>query len=258
MIEIYINDQPYEAQEHSKLLEVCKAHDIPVPTLCYHPALPGFAGCRLCVVELRKGEWSKLVTACEYPVQRPEHFYTNSEKVRKSRRMTAKLLLARAPEAKDVLENLLDEEIEPEFEPLDVFNKKCVLCGLCYRVCHVQGTAAIYTTGRGANKVVETPFKEANDDCIGCGSCAAVCPTGAIRMVEPDGKRAIWRHRFELLACPICGERHITQRMVTYMQQKTGLPEEEILICPDCRQKKLGSGMLTGLSHDEARRAFVA
>jgi ferredoxin len=63
--------------------------------------------------------------------------------------MTAKLLLARAPEAKDVLENLLDEEIEPEFEPLDVFNKKCVLCGLCYRVCHVQGTAAIYTTGRG-------------------------------------------------------------------------------------------------------------
>ena len=41
MIEIYINDQPYEAEQDSKLLDVCKAHDIPVPTLCYHPALRG-------------------------------------------------------------------------------------------------------------------------------------------------------------------------------------------------------------------------
>ena len=250
MIEIYINDQKYETEKDTRLLDVCRTNQIPVPTLCFHDTLPGFAGCRLCVVELRQGDWSKLITSCEYPIRRSEYFYTESEMVKKSRKMTAKLMLARAPHAKDTLERLIDEAIESEFEPLEVFNKQCVLCGLCYRVCHAQGTAAIYTIGRGANKVVETPYKEANEDCIGCGSCAAVCPTGAIRCVEPDGKRAIWRHLFEMLPCPVCGTRHMTDRMMKYMHAKTGVPEEELLICPDCRQKQIGSGMLTGLSHE--------
>lgn len=250
MIEIFINDQKYEAELETRLLDVCQAHNIPIPTLCYHPALPGFAGCRLCLVELRKGDWSKLVTSCEYPVQRAEYFYTESPMIKKSRRMTAKLLLARAPEAKETLETILGEPIEPAFEPLDVFNKKCVLCGLCYRVCHAQGTAAIYAVGRGADKVVETPYKEANPDCIGCGSCAAVCPTGAIRVVESQGKRAIWRHLFELLPCPICGKQHITERMVTYMKAKTRIPEAEIRLCPTCRLREMGKEMTTGFVHE--------
>lgn len=247
MITMTINNQSYEAEQNTRLLDVCRAHDIPVPTLCAHDALPGFAGCRLCVVEIRDGDWSKLVTACEYPVRRSEHFYTDSEKVKKSRRMTAQLLLARAPDAKDVLEEVLGESLEAVYEPLDVFNTKCILCGLCYRVCQAQGTAAIYTIGRGAEKVVETPYKEANPDCIGCGSCAAVCPTGAILMREPPNKRAIWRHLHDMLACPVCGERHITERMVAYMKAKTDLPEEDILLCPVCRQQKMREGMLTGM-----------
>ncbi len=244
MIEIHINDQKYEAERETRLVDVCRANNIPIPTLCYHPELPGFAGCRLCVVELRRGDWSKLVTACEYPVQRTEYVYTDSAMVKKSRTTTARLMLSRAPEARETLEELLGERLEPTFEALDVFNKKCLLCGLCYRVCQTQGTAAIYTIGRGADKVVETPYKEANPDCIGCGSCAAICPTGAIRLAEPDGKRAIWRHLFELLPCPDCGQRHITDRMVAYMHKKTGLPEEELLLCPDCRQKQIQRGML--------------
>ena len=257
MIDVYINDQKYEVKKDTILIDACSTNGIPVPTLCFHPSLPGFAGCRLCVVELRKGDWSKLVAACEYPIRRTEHFYTDSDMVQKNRRMTAKLLIARAPEAQEVLEDILGEPIEPEFEPLDVFNKRCVLCGLCYRVCHAQGTGAIYTAGRGTDKVVETPYKEANEDCIGCQACVAVCPTGAIHTAEPNGKRAIWRHMFELLPCPICGERHITQRMIEYMKAKTGLPEEDIRICPSCRQKRIGSGMLTGLSHEKATQAFM-
>ncbi len=251
MIAIYINEQKYEVERDSRLLDVCTQYGIAIPTLCAHEALPGFAGCRLCVVELRKGDWSKLVTACEYPVRRTESFYTHSEMVLKSRRKTAQLLIARAPEAKETVETILGEPVKSTFDPLDnVFNSKCVLCGLCYRVCHAQGTAAIYAVGRGAEKVVETPYKEANADCIGCGSCAAVCPTGAIRLVEPGGKRAIWRHLFELLPCPECGARHTTQRMLEYTKKKTGLPEHELLLCPICRKKQMHHGLLTGVSHE--------
>ncbi len=248
-IQVEINGQSIETEQGTRLLDACVGLGIYVPTLCYHQALPGYAGCRLCVVEQLRDGWSKLVTACEYPLMRSgERFSTDSEKVWNSRLTSAELLLARAPQAKEVLEEILGRAIESSFTELEVDNKKCILCGLCYRVCHAQGTGAIHTTGRGAHKVVSTPFHEANDACIGCGSCAAICPTGAITMKEPPGKRAIWRQLFPLEKCPACGRPHITQRMIEYMRDRTELSEELIRMCPQCRLKNLSGGMSVGSS----------
>jgi formate hydrogenlyase subunit 6/NADH:ubiquinone oxidoreductase subunit I len=61
---------------------------------------------------------------------------------------------------------------------------KCVLCGLCVRVCEeVMGKSAIGLINRGFNTLVEPelskPLKETA--CIACGQCVALCPTGALR-----------------------------------------------------------------------------
>lgn len=61
---------------------------------------------------------------------------------------------------------------------------KCILCGLCVRVCEeVVGKSAIGLINRGFNTVVEPelskPLKET--ECIACGQCVALCPTGALR-----------------------------------------------------------------------------
>ncbi len=248
-ITVEINGKKISAPQGARLLDVCTERGIYIPTLCYHQALPGYAACRLCVVELHRGDWSKLVTSCEYPLMKEgERFSTDSEKGWKSRLTSAELLLARAPESREVLEKVLGRGIgaATRFARIEVDNKKCILCGLCYRLCHAQGTAAIYTTGRGANKVVTTPFHEANDACIGCGSCAAICPTGAITMREPPGKRAIWRQLFELEKCPECGTPHITARMIEHMKEHTDLPEEVIRLCPHCRLRHLGAKMVGG------------
>jgi uncharacterized protein YbaR (Trm112 family) len=69
-------------------------------------------------------------------------------------------------------------------------------------------------------------------------------------MVEREDMRALWRNQFELLECPMCGKRHITGKMVDYMKRKTELPEDKILICPECRQQMMGKEMLTGVSHE--------
>lgn len=61
---------------------------------------------------------------------------------------------------------------------------KCVLCGLCVRVCEeVVGKAAIGLIGRGFNTIVEPELNKnlADTDCISCGQCVALCPTGALR-----------------------------------------------------------------------------
>ncbi|QEK11397.1 molybdopterin-dependent oxidoreductase [Crassaminicella thermophila] len=60
---------------------------------------------------------------------------------------------------------------------------KCILCGLCVRVCdEIMGIAALGLVDRGFDTIVkpalDKPLKETS--CISCGQCISVCPTGAL------------------------------------------------------------------------------
>ncbi|MBQ1390947.1 MAG: FAD-dependent oxidoreductase [Firmicutes bacterium] len=61
---------------------------------------------------------------------------------------------------------------------------KCILCGLCVRVCdEVMGVAALGLVHRGFDTVVkpelEKPLLES--PCESCGQCVAICPVGALQ-----------------------------------------------------------------------------
>lgn len=61
---------------------------------------------------------------------------------------------------------------------------KCILCGLCVRVCdEVMGVGALGLVDRGFDTVVkpnlEKPLIESG--CVSCGQCVSVCPTGALQ-----------------------------------------------------------------------------
>nr|WP_315022259.1 FAD-dependent oxidoreductase [uncultured Aminipila sp.] len=61
---------------------------------------------------------------------------------------------------------------------------KCILCGLCVRVCdEVMGIGALGLVHRGFDTVVkptlERPLVESG--CVSCGQCVSVCPTGALQ-----------------------------------------------------------------------------
>lgn len=61
--------------------------------------------------------------------------------------------------------------------------EKCILCGLCVRVCEeMVGPAAWGLVQRGFETVVLPEFglPLQDTDCVACGQCAAVCPTGAL------------------------------------------------------------------------------
>ncbi|KKM65067.1 hypothetical protein LCGC14_1495040, partial [marine sediment metagenome] len=149
-----------------------------IPTLCHHPAVADAATCRVCMVELDRGDWKQLVTACNYPVRRDLAVSVSSEAAVAARRGVMELLLARAPDNEQL--RALGERMGVEGTPyptVSTTQRDCILCGLCTAVCEeVIGAAAIGFAGRGADRAVSAPFRQASEDCIGCGACAFVCP----------------------------------------------------------------------------------
>ncbi len=60
---------------------------------------------------------------------------------------------------------------------------KCILCGLCVRVCdEVMGVTALGLVNRGFDTVAKPALEEPllESGCISCGQCISVCPTGAL------------------------------------------------------------------------------
>lgn len=61
---------------------------------------------------------------------------------------------------------------------------KCILCGLCVRVCdEVMGVGALGLVDRGFDTVVKPSLEKplAESGCMSCGQCVSVCPTGALQ-----------------------------------------------------------------------------
>lgn len=64
---------------------------------------------------------------------------------------------------------------------------KCILCGLCVRVCdEVVGKGILGLVDRGFKTVIKPEFNkpETIADCINCKKCAEMCPTGALKILK--------------------------------------------------------------------------
>lgn len=209
MASITIDGQQYQTEEEITILEAAREMGIEIPTLCYHEILSPYGACRVCIVEISKGNRTQLAASCMYPLEDGIVVTTNSEKVLKARRVIVELLLARSPNVKKIQE--LAKKIgvgKPRFK---LEEDKCILCGLCVRACEeIVGVSAINFVNRGAESEVKAPFKVASDVCIGCGTCVYVCPTGAISIDDVDKTGVVhnWREELEKRKCKACGGYH--------------------------------------------------
>ncbi len=184
-----IDGQIIQADGSMTILEVCRKNNIHIPTLCYHPVLEPYGACRLCTVEVTRKGWSSLHTSCTHPAWDGIEVKTNSPEVREARKMIMGLMLSRTPNVPIIQELAAEYGVaEPPFA-VDDPNEKCILCGLCVRVCNDMVQAHVLNfSDRGVDRKVGPPFMEKTRQCIGCGACTIVCPTGAIEIVlEQNG-----------------------------------------------------------------------
>jgi predicted molibdopterin-dependent oxidoreductase YjgC len=226
MTELKIDEKKISVPGGTSVLDAARKHDIPIPTLCHHPKLTAYGGCRLCLVEI-KG-MNRPVTACTTPVSKGMEVSTKTPQIEKLRRTVLELLLSDHPNDCMVCEMAGDCTLQElayfyglrgnrfigerrtytqrDGNPLiERDMEKCILCNKCVRVCdEIQGVRAIEIAYRGFQAKVCPPY-ERDLECEFCGQCIRVCPTGAL-----TGKKWALKGRQKDIKyvdtiCPYCG-----------------------------------------------------
>ena len=212
MVNIKINNMPLSVPGGISILEAARYAGIEIPTLCYLKEMNEIGACRICMVEV-KGARS-LVSACVFPVNEGMEIFTNTEKVRKSRKHTLELILS--THRKECLScvrsgncelqklckdyGVEDENAYAGAYPESQFddsaphmirdNSKCILCRRCVAACDNQAISVIGANARGFDTHIGSPFELPLFDysCVSCGQCIVHCPVGALYEKDDTAK----------------------------------------------------------------------
>jgi NADH dehydrogenase/NADH:ubiquinone oxidoreductase subunit G len=179
-IRLQIDGKTVSAAEGMTLLDAARNAGIEIPTLCHHEKLEPFGGCRICIVELDMGKWSKLVVSCVYPAEENLVVKTRSEKVDRIRKTILELLLAHAPDAPRLKD--LAREYGADQNRFEKDASFCIHCGLCVRYCaEVKGAHALGFVDRGIRKEISFIPEIAAAACHDCKECFPLCPTSYLQ-----------------------------------------------------------------------------
>ena len=216
MVNIKIDGKDYQVEQGINILKACQAAGIIIPTICYLEGISEEAACSICVVEVKNAK--TLMRSCVTKVNEGMEIFTNTERVRKARKMNLELLLAGHPKDCFVCDRnqtcelrriayemgirevrfpktvKLEMEIDSSSPSILRDPNKCILCRRCISVCEkVQSVSAIDTAKRGKLTKVTTFMDRGlgNVVCVNCGQCLLVCPTGAL--VENNEIAGVWK-----------------------------------------------------------------
>ena len=202
-VELTMDGQKVTVPAGTTLFDAARIHGIPIPTLCHQQNETPVGVCRVCVVDVG----ARVFTAsCVREAEPGMAVVTNSDRVRRARRMLVELLLsdhptpcARQQRSGDCeLEALAGQEgiAQPRFArrttgrgrddsslAIAVDHDACILCDRCIRGCNdIRANFVLGRMGKGVEAGIafdhNLPMGEST--CVSCGECMVSCPTGAL------------------------------------------------------------------------------
>jgi len=204
-ISLRIDGELIHTAGQRSILEVALEHGKFIPSLCHMKGLASVGACRLCIVEV--AGVGRVLPACSTPVQDGMAVTTQSDKLRRYRKIALELLFAERNHVCAVCVSNGHCELQtlatklgvtgvryPYTFPkigVDLTHKKftldqnrCILCTRCVRVCaEVEGAHVwdVSSRGVGSRLVCELNRKWGESrNCTSCGKCVQSCPTGAL------------------------------------------------------------------------------
>lgn len=204
MVKLTIDNQEITVADGTTIMDAAAMHHVEIPHLCFLKDLNEIGACRACVVELEGME--RLVTACNNAVEEGMIIYTNSPKVRETRKINIELILSQhnarcatcsrsgncalQKAANDLgiidipyREDLAEKRWNNDF-PLIRDAQKCIKCMRCIQVCDkIQGLNVWDISQTGSRTTVDVSRNQLIEEsnCSLCGQCITHCPVGALR-----------------------------------------------------------------------------
>lgn len=203
MVNLVIDGQPVVTGKDTTILAAAGNHGIKIPTLCMLEELEPKANCRLCVVEVEG--MRTFAPACATKAAEGMVVHTNSEQIRKARKMTLELLLSRhAVDCHHCLRN--GHSYCADLDP--VFCEMCFFCD-CVRdgFCELQALAreyevdelpydlepARYEPDISTGSVIRNPNK-----CIDCRRCVDTC-----KQIQTVGALGVLNRGAKMIVAPV-------------------------------------------------------
>ncbi len=215
--------------EHQTIWEAARDLGKTIPVLCHDPRLKPAGVCRMCVVEVEGAR--VLQASCTRQVEEGMVVRTDTEQIRRSRKVLTELLLADQHDTSARAERTGDDALfdlgsaydadasrwprekgrttDPSSAVIEVDHQACILCDRCIRACDdLQSNLVIGRTGKGYATSIGFDLDDAmgSSSCVECGECVASCPTSALTnktvLVEPRPAEDLKQVDS---VCPYCG-----------------------------------------------------
>jgi formate dehydrogenase major subunit len=205
MVNLTIDGKNIEVKEGTTVLRAAQSAGIEIPTLCDHPELTPYGGCRLCLVEIEGAR--TLQPSCTMPVSEKMVVKTTTDRIKEARKFVLTLLFSERNhfcpfcqvsggdcelQNSAYVEGMTNWPLSPSFSTFGVDashpyfvldNNRCILCRRCVRACgELVGNFTWGFEERGAKSylVADYGVPVGESSCVSCGTCVQVCPTGAL------------------------------------------------------------------------------
>lgn len=205
MINLLIDGKEVSVTEGTTVLNAARQSGIEIPTLCDHPNLEPYGGCRLCLVEIEGAR--TLQPSCTLPVTEKMVVHTATEKVIDARKFVLSMIFSernhfcmycQVSGGDCELQNAAYDEgmtnwpIQPNWKQYTVDashpfivldHNRCILCRRCVRACgELVGNYTLGMEERGAKTILvaDLGIPLGSSSCVSCGTCVQICPTGAL------------------------------------------------------------------------------